>query len=187
LARVPVRSLGTTIKIMPGVMVVSVEEYLSTPYRPDCDFVDGQVRGRNVGEYPHSRLQGRLVIWFGTRERDWKIRVLPEQRVRVSARRFRIPDVCVVRRDLPIEPIFTQPPLICIEVLSKDDSLHSLQERVDDYLASGVPNVWILEPVLRKGYICTQSGFNEPGDGILRVAESRIHVPLAEVFAEMDQ
>ena len=82
---------------MSSVAGVSVEEYLSTSYRPDCDYVDGEVRERNVGEYPHSNLQSRLIIWFGNRERDWKIRMLPEQRIRVSAHRFRIPDACVLR------------------------------------------------------------------------------------------
>ena len=172
---------------MSSVAVVSVDEYLSTSYRPDCDYVDGEVRERNVGEYPHGRLQGLLVIWFGTRERDWKIRVLPEQRIRVSATRFRIPDVCVLLRDQPIGPVFTRPPLICIEILSPEDSLRKTQERAGDYLEFGVPNVWILDPVSRKGYICTTEGLVEPEGGVLQVAESPIHVPLAEVFAELDQ
>ncbi|MGA2741021.1 MAG: Uma2 family endonuclease [Bryobacteraceae bacterium] len=171
---------------MSSAAGVSVEEYLSTAYRPDCDYIDGEVRERNLGEYPHSNLQGRLVIWFGNRERDWSIRVLPEQRLRVGPSHFRIPDVCVLRRDQPIEPLFTQPPLICIEVLSKDDSLRSIRERFDNYLNSGVPNVWILDPVLRNAYVCSQTGFQEPDGGMLRVEGSAIHVPLAEVFAELD-
>src|ERR1017187_1889638 len=165
----------------------SIEEYLSTAYRPDCDYVDGEVRERNLGEYPHSNLQTGVAAWFRFRQRDWDIRVLVEQRVRVSPRRFRVPDVCVRRRDQPIEPVFTQPPLVCIEILSKDDRLRDMQERVDEYLNFGVPNVWILDPVLRKAYVCTQNGFLEPEGGILQAAGSAIRVPLAEVFAELDQ
>jgi Uma2 family endonuclease len=37
--------------------LVSVSEYLSTGYRPDCDYVDGAVVERNLGEYDHARLQ----------------------------------------------------------------------------------------------------------------------------------
>ena len=106
---------------------------------PDCDYVDGEVRERNVGEYDHGRLQARLAIWFGIHERDWHIRVIVEQRIRVSSRRYRIPDVCVIDWNQPIEQVFTAPPLICIEVLSKDDSLRSIRERVDEYLNFGVP------------------------------------------------
>ncbi len=34
-----------------------VEKYLRTIYRPDCDYIDGEVLERNVGEIDHSRLQ----------------------------------------------------------------------------------------------------------------------------------
>jgi len=37
---------------------VSVEEYLNTSYRPDCDYLEGELLERNVGEWDHSRLQG---------------------------------------------------------------------------------------------------------------------------------
>ena len=30
--------------------LISVREYLSTSYRPDCDYVDGEVQERNLGE-----------------------------------------------------------------------------------------------------------------------------------------
>jgi hypothetical protein len=36
---------------------VPVEEYLSTSYSPDPDYVDGELRQRNAGEYPHSKVQ----------------------------------------------------------------------------------------------------------------------------------
>ena len=165
--------------------VVSLEEYLGTTYRPDCDYVDGEVRERNLGEYEHANLQTGVAAWFGNHQREWNIRVLVEQRVRVRPRRYRIPDVCVLDRDQPIEPVFTRPPLICIEILSKDDSLRSVRERVDDYLNFGVPNVWILDPEPRKAYVCSRTGFQEPEGGVLEVAGSPIRVPLAEIFAEL--
>ena len=37
---------------------ISVEEYLHTAYRPDCDYVDGVVEERNLGERDHSWIQG---------------------------------------------------------------------------------------------------------------------------------
>ena len=43
---------------------ISVEEYLHTVYRPDCDYVDGVVEERNLGERDHSWIQGRLVGFF---------------------------------------------------------------------------------------------------------------------------
>ena len=35
---------------MASRTLISVEEYLRTSYRPDCDYVDGEVLERNMGE-----------------------------------------------------------------------------------------------------------------------------------------
>jgi len=95
--------------------------------------------------------------------------------------------MCVIDRDQPIEQVFTTPPLVCIEVLSKDDSLRGMRERLDDYLNFGVANVWILEPVSRKAWVCTPNGFLEPEGGALPAAGSPVHLPLAEIFTDLDQ
>ena len=74
---------------------VSVEEYLKTSYEPECDYVDGEVQERNVGERDHSILQREFIFFFRQRQQLWKVFVFPDQRVQVSATRFRAPDVCV--------------------------------------------------------------------------------------------
>src|ERR1035437_1288050 len=38
--------------------LVSVDEYLSASYRPDCDYVDGVLLGRNVGRFNHATFAG---------------------------------------------------------------------------------------------------------------------------------
>jgi Uma2 family endonuclease len=117
-----------------------------------------------------------------TREKEWRIRVVPEQRVQVKPTRFRIPDLCVVLADSPVEAIFRTPPFICIEILSKDDTFKSITERLDDYLAMGVPNIWVIDPHGRRGYIYNADGFVEAKDGTLRVPNSKIALPLASIF-----
>src|SRR3954454_8058992 len=117
--------------------LVSINEYLSTSYRPDCDYVDGVIVERNVGEFDHSRLQTAIASYFHTRRKELGITVVTEQRVQVSPARFRIPDVCVTL-GIPDEQIFTRPPFICIEILSPDDRLSAMQEKVTDYLDMGV-------------------------------------------------
>jgi Uma2 family endonuclease len=165
---------------------ISVREYLSTSYRPDRELIDGQLLERNVGEYEHSRMQGALLSCLDRRRQEWNIRVLLSLRLEVAANRFRIPDVCVISRDHPIELVFTHPPLICIEVLSKDDTLRSMQDRIDDYLAFGVPNIWVLDPAKRRAYICNTGDFREPETRTLQAASSPIHIPLDDLFAELD-
>jgi hypothetical protein len=41
---------------------VSTEAYLAIHYRPDCDYVDGEILDRNVGEREHGLVQGCLII-----------------------------------------------------------------------------------------------------------------------------
>jgi len=171
---------------MPSATLISTEEYLTTTYRPDRELIDGQLVERNVGEYDHSNLEGALIRWIGNRRREWNVRVLPEQRIRVAPGQYRIPDVCILSRDQQLEPVFTRPPLVCIEILSKDDSLRSIEDRVDDYLNFGVPNVWILDPVKRRAYVCSRGRFEEPQGGILEVPSSEIRIPLDSLFAELD-
>jgi Uma2 family endonuclease len=171
---------------MSSATLVSTGEYLATTYRPDRELLDGQLVERNVGEYDHSNLQGALITWIRNRQREWNVRALPEQRIRVSPGRFRIPDVCVLSRDQELEPVFTRPPLLCVEILSKDDSLQSMQDRVDDYLSFGVPNVWILDPAQRRAYVCSRGCFQEPEGRILEVPSSEIRIPLDSLFAELD-
>ncbi len=165
---------------------VWVSEYLNTSYRPDREMLEGQLVERNVGEYDHSNLQGALVAWMRHRQRAWNIRVLPEQRIQVSSTRFRVPDVSVVSREQEVEPVFTRPPLLCIEVLSKDDTLRSMQDRVDDYRAFGIPNIWVLDPVKRRAYVCTLGDFRELEGETLEIALSPIRIPLRELFSDLD-
>jgi len=161
--------------------LVSVSEYLSTSYRPDCDYVDGVVLERNLGEYDHARLQGEALVYFHNRREEWGVRAVPEQRVQVSPTRFRVPDICVVIGK-PTEQIFRTPPFICIEILSKDDRISEMQERVEDYLRFGVAYVWILDPRKRKAYRCTLESTYEVKE--LVTEDPAILVPVEALFQE---
>ena len=125
--------------------MLSVEEYLSTVYRPDCDYVDGEVLERNFGERPHSYVQAAIGSYFFTRRKAWGIEVYPEQRVQMKPRRYRIPDVCVVLGGTK-EKIFTKPPFLCAEILSPEDRMTRVWDRIHDFFEMGVPNVWIIDP-----------------------------------------
>lgn len=168
---------------MPAGTLISVSEYLSTSYDPDCDYVDGEVRERCVGEYDHGRLQGVSFAYFYAREKQWGINVVVEQRVQVSPTRFRVPDVCVVAGGKPAEQIFTKPPMICIEILSPEDTMSRMLERIEDYLAFGVPHVWVIDPSSRRAYDYTAAGMREVKNGVLRADDPQIAVPLAEIFS----
>ena len=172
---------------MASATLIPVLEYLNTTYRPDCDFVDGEVRERNAGEQPHSSIQIIVAAIFHAQRDAWQVRVLPEQRVQVTPTRYRIPDLCIVSRSDPKDPIILKAPLLCIEILSKDDSLRELQERVNDYSAMGVAHIWVIDPLLRIGYVAFARGFVQPESGTLQVEGTPIAVRLSEVVAELDE
>ena len=102
---------------MPTNEPTSVSGYSHTSYRPDCDYVDGFVMERNMGEWDHANLQGALIAFFWTHRKEWNIQAVPGCRVQVAPTRFRIPDVCVILGQEEQEPILRKPPFICIEIL----------------------------------------------------------------------
>jgi Uma2 family endonuclease len=171
---------------MSSATLISVGEYLKTSYRPDCDYVDGEVKERNLGEFDHATLQAAIVAWFYGHKREWSILVVPEQRTQVSSTRFRIPDVAILPSNYSKHAIVRIPPIVCIEILSKDDTLRSIRERVDDYLNFGVKNVWILDPLRRDALIADQSGYHAPQGDELAISETPIYLPLKQIFAELD-
>jgi Uma2 family endonuclease len=171
---------------MKAATLVPVEEYLRSTYRPDCDFVDGEVLERNVGERDHSKLQREFIYYFRARAKSLGVHIFPEQRVQIAPQRFRVPHLCIVAGPEPEDQIFHQPPLVCIELLSKDDTLERMQEKIDDFLNFGVRYVWVISPRSRRAWVYTSDGSREVKDGTLRTENPDIRVALAEVFAGFD-
>lgn len=146
--------------------LIPVEEYLKTVYRPDCDYVDGVVEERNLGGLDHACLQGNLITFFGTGYRTNGITAIPEWRFQTRPTRFRVPDV-IVTRGKPDEQILTRPSLLCIEILSPEDRIPSVNTRIKEYLDFGVSVVWLMEPMERKIWIYRMNGMEEaPGESI---------------------
>jgi Uma2 family endonuclease len=162
---------------------VSVDEYLSTSYQPDVDYVDGLLEERNVGEVPHGKCQLSLGSYLHARRKQFGITVSVETRVQVRPARFRCPDVCVVVGQMD-ERIIRQPPFLCVEILSPDDRVQDLQRKIDDYLEFGVPSVWIIDPDSRRAWMYSSEGVVEIKDGFLRTRGPDIAVPLAELFED---
>jgi Uma2 family endonuclease len=170
---------------MPTSALVSVEEYLNSTYHPDCDYVDGRVVERNLGELDHSDLQTEIAVYFRLRRKLWGVHAFVEQRVQVSPTRFRIPDVCVTLGPKPTEQIFRTPPLLAIEVLSKKDRKRDTLEKIDDYLRFGVRYVWVIDPRSQEGWAHTAAGIQHATDGILRTQNPDLELPLPEIFAAL--
>src|ERR1017187_9837216 len=67
LAPIPLgRIMKVEVLSMATNTVIPVSEYLRTSYSPDCDYVDGEVQERNMGEQDHSDLQTRIAVLLST-------------------------------------------------------------------------------------------------------------------------
>jgi Uma2 family endonuclease len=163
---------------------ISVSEYLHTSYQPDCDYVDGAIEERNLGELDHAELQGALLAWFASHRREWGIKALPEIRVQVSPTRFRVVDVCLIATSAPREQILQTPPLAIIEILSPDDRVSRYRQRLEDYRKMGVTNIWVVDPAARKGFDCSTGSWIEAND--FTVDGTSIELHLDAIFADID-
>jgi Uma2 family endonuclease len=167
---------------MATALHIPLNEYLGISYRPDREYVDGEIRERNVGKWEHARLQWLLALWFGTHEKQWGITGGTEQRVRVSANRVRVPDLVVLTAGAQPD-VLTDPPLLVIEILSPDDSYSDTQERAQDYRAMGVETVWIIDPKTRTGRVCSGTEWVEASR--LEVKGTPLYVDLPEIFSQL--
>jgi Uma2 family endonuclease len=158
-----------------------VSQYLATSYRPDREYIDGHVFERNVGELDHSRMIGEILYQFREHKRTGGLQAIPAWWTRVSPARIRVPDVIVVRGN-PGEQVLTHPPFLCIEILSPHDSMTLLPERIDDYLAFGAEDIWIVDPSRKQAFWEDKAGFHQCPDGILSTATAPVRMDLAPVW-----
>ncbi len=148
-------------------VLIPLEEYLRTVYRPDRDYIESEVLERNKGEKPHARLQTYFARFFAQFEEELKFETLTEQRVQVGPKRFRIPDVALVAFSDSDDLIVRTPPLLCLEILSSKDRMAKVQQRIDDYARMGVQSMWVIDP-------WQGTAFAAQGDGILHEVKDRL-------------
>lgn len=165
---------------------VTVSDYLTTAYDPDCDYIDGHLEERNLGEFEHARLRGRLLFLLMNHEVDSAIRVVPECRLQVRPDRFRVPDLMVLRAEQRVDRIVREAPLICIEVLSPEDTWKRMGAKIGDYLAMGVKHVWVFDPEDRSAFQCDEAGYHRIAGAEIAVDGTAIRLNLRAVFAALD-
>ena len=166
---------------MATSLFVPVEEYLRTVYRPDCDYVDGVVEERNLGEVDHGYVQNNIGAAFKFRSRQTGLIAIIECRVQTKPTRFRIPDV-VLTWGKPHEQIVTQPPVLCVEILSPEDRLERIKVRIQEYLDFGVPSVWLIDPEAKTLIIYRKDSFEPLSGSTVQVHGTDVEISLSEMF-----
>ena len=136
---------------------ISIEEYLKTSTEPDCEYVDGVLEERAVGELDHSTWQVVLAGYFFAREKELGIFARTELRVQTRLSSFRV---------------------------SPEDSMARIMKKLAEYEQMGIGAIWVIEPKTpqywhyRKGQLAQESVFTLPGTGFA--------IPFAEIAALAD-
>lgn len=156
---------------------VPVEVYLRSEFEPAAEYVDGEILERPMPKYDHADWQGAIYAWFRRYAKEWDIRVQTELRVQVTPEDYRIPDVTVLDRALPIEQTITHPPLAVFEVLSPEDTVKRLKRKLADYAQMGIPQIWVVDPE-SGAFERYESGLLKPAT---RFEQGPIHFEVAEI------
>jgi Uma2 family endonuclease len=169
---------------MAAKVLMDVEEYLGCSFDgADCEYLDGEIVERNMGEMPHSTVQKILMFLLTQMESRLGIQVQPEIRIQTGPRRYRVADIAVWRAGYIGERIPTVPPFLVIEILSPEDRTVRMLPKVREYLDLGAEWIWLIDPEERQALCFSQQN---PAGGpchVLKTENPAIEIPLATVLA----
>jgi len=173
------RSFPRYALIMGAKTAIPAEEYLHTSFPGvDPEYREGELLERTMPDYLHGRTQLLLGIFFEALRRSLSVYACSETRMKLREGLYLIPDVAVFWPSAP-GLIPDSPPLVAIEVLSPDDRLTAVREKLQEYRAWGVPHVWLVDPYSRRLYTC-DSGLAEVTS--FTIPELSVKLGPAEIF-----
>jgi len=159
------------------------EQYLSMTFEYEAEFVRGEVVERAMPTNIHSLIQFLILMEIGRLIQSHPLFPRPELRMRVAPDVFRIPDVSVFAGQAPKQEVPSEPPLLVIEILSKDDRYHDLMEKLEDYRVWGVPNIWVIDPLAKRLSRYSEAGLqNMPS---LALGEYPLELTPAVLFSDL--
>ena len=171
------------MRVMSTKVQMDVEEYLRTSFDgSDCEYLDGEVVERNMGELPHSDIQGNLYLLLSQLRGRLGIRVNLEIRIQINKRRYRVADVAVWRDSNIGTGIPTVTPFLVIEILSPEDRMVRMLPKIQEYLSIGVEWVWIIDPEEKSALSYSQTNPAGAVCDVLRTENPAIEIPLSRAF-----
>ena len=163
---------------------LSIQDYLRLTCDPDCEFVEGVLEERPVGEYDHSTWQTIIAGFFESRGGELNVKARTELRIQVSPNRFRVPDVAILSRDAPREQVITHPPLAVFEILSPEDTMTRMLEKLADYEHMGIAAIWVIDP-RNRSYFQFSEGKLIPSS-VFDLSGRAFKVPISEIEKLID-
>ena len=161
---------------------ITAEQYLRMTFEHDAEFVRGEIVERAMPDYIHGRLQALILSRFEASRPVHGLRACSEVRMQIEADVYRIPDVAVFN-NASQKPVPDTPPLIVIEILSKDDRHTDLMQKLDEYRAWGVANIWVVDPIAKRFSVYTELGLQNISS--LALANYAFELTPAALFADL--
>jgi len=158
---------------------LSIEEYLHTSFQDlDREYRDGELVERSLPDYLHGKTQLLLAAFFVALRKQLSIFPCTETRMKLRPGRYAIPDLAVF---WPEEPprLPEAPPLVVIEILSLDDRLAEVRDKLEEYKAWGVAHVWLVDPHSRRMYTCETGLVETPS---LKISELGVEITSVDIF-----
>src|SRR5579864_2845699 len=171
------------MRVMSAKVQMDVEEYLRTSFDgSDCEYLDGEIVERNMGELPHSDLQGNLYLLLSQLRGRLGTRVNLEIRIQINRQRYRVADVAVWRDSNIGTGIPTIAPFLVIEILSPEDRMVRMLPKIQEYLSIGVEWVWVIDPEEKSALSYSQKNPAGALCDVLRTENPAIEIPLSRAF-----
>ncbi len=162
---------------------ITAEQYLHMTFEHDAEYVRGEIVERGMPDRLHSTIQFLILMAVGRLIQSHPLFPYPELRLRLEPRVFRIPDISVFGGQAPRENVPSTPPLLAIEILSKDERYHVLMEKLEEYRVWGVPNIWVVDPLARRLALYTASGLQYVSS--LALADYPFELTPAALFSDL--
>ena len=154
--------MSTMVATQPAVTSkteVTPEELLAMPDGGHYELIDGELKERRVSALSNlvaaeanrvlgNHCQAHRLGWIFAAEHGYRCFPWKPGKVRRA-------DVSFIRRDrysleqLSEDGFTTIPPDLAVEVVSPNDLVGELDEKIDEYLRAGVRLVWVIRPAAR--------------------------------------
>ena len=125
---------------------ITAEQYLHMTFEHGAEYVRGDIVERAKPDYIHGKIAFLIAQALAPVARFHPLYPCFEVRMQVAPGVYRIPDAAVFAGEEPQESVPSKPPLLAIEIVSKDDRHSDLMYKLEDYRAWGVPNIWVVDP-----------------------------------------
>lgn len=182
---------------LPSAKTVTYEEWLTMPEVQDAieEVVNGEIRIMPPAKLIHALIIQSLFRGLDAQLDQTQFLVFSTVFglvIREKPLTTRVPDVAVFERATIVEKdgYVHSAPQLAIEVLSPSNSRREREEKLGDYAAIGVPEVWIVSPeartveilLLEDGYLRRSQIL---ADGILqRKVFPHVHIDISQIWPD---